>query len=234
MLPFHRGVSPPVEILVNWRRKPARCVDCTNVNCILTESWGCGEVKNVVLQSVQTAYKLQLATKPMLPFHHSVASPMEILVNWGRKPARCVDCTNVNCILTESWGCGEVKNVVLQSVQTAYKLLRATKPMLPFYRSVAPPVEILVNWRLQPARCDDCTNANCILTEAKAVDRLKMWFSSRCKQRTNFYGPPNPCFSFHRGVAPPGEILVNWRRKPARCDDCTNANCILTASWGCG
>ena len=52
---------------------------------------------------------------------------MEILVNSLLKPARCDDCTNGNCILTESWRCGEVINVVLQSVQSAHKLLRGTK-----------------------------------------------------------------------------------------------------------
>ena len=73
---------------------------------------------------------------------------------------------NANSILAESRGCGAVKNVILQSMETAYKLLRATKPILPIHRGKAPPMEILVNSRLIPAKCDDCTNTNCILTKS--------------------------------------------------------------------
>ena len=56
--------------------------------------------------------------------------------------------------------------MVLQSVQTTYKLLSATKPNLPIHRGIAPPMKILVNSRLKSALCDDCTHANCILTES--------------------------------------------------------------------
>ena len=56
--------------------------------------------------------------------------------------------------------------MVLQSVQTTYKLLSATKPNLPMACGIAPPMEILVNSRQKPARCDDSTNANYILTES--------------------------------------------------------------------
>ena len=78
------------------------------------------------------------ATKPIFPIHRSIAPPMVILVNSGLKSNRCQDCTDANCILTESWGCAEIKNVVLQSVQSAGKLLLATKPIF-IIRRIAPP-----------------------------------------------------------------------------------------------
>ena len=107
-IPIRRDIVPPIQILVKSRLKPTRCNACTNANCILTESWGCGEAKNVVCQPVQRAYKLLRATKPILPIHRGIASPMEFLVISRLKPTRCIDCTNANCISTESWGCGEV------------------------------------------------------------------------------------------------------------------------------
>ena len=109
----------------------------------------------MVLQSVQEAYKLLRASKPILPIHRDKAPSMEILVNSRLKPGRCDDCTNVNSIFAESWGYEEVKNVFLQSVQTAYKLFRATKPIIPIVSGIVPPMEILVNSRLTPPRCDD-------------------------------------------------------------------------------
>ena len=121
ILPIHCGIAPPMKILVNSRLMAARCDDCTNANCILTESWGCGEVKNVVLKSVKTAYKLLRGNKSILLINHGVAPPMEMFANSRLKPPSCDDCTNGNCILTKSWGCAEVINVVLQSVQTACK-----------------------------------------------------------------------------------------------------------------
>ena len=63
------------------------------------------------------------------------------------KPTRCDD-TNANSTLTERRGCREVKNVVFQSVDTAYKLLRATKPVLPIICGKAQKIDILVNSRL--------------------------------------------------------------------------------------
>ena len=71
-------------------------------------------------QSVKTAYKLLRATKLILPLQSHIAPVMEIFVNSRLKPAKCDGCTNANCILTLSWASGEVKNVVFQSVQTAY------------------------------------------------------------------------------------------------------------------
>ena len=170
--------------------------------------------------------------KPILLILGGIGPPMEILVNSWLKPARWDDCTNSNSILTESWGCGEIKNVILQSVQTANKLLRAIKHILPLQSHIEPPMEILVNSRLKPSRCDDCTNGKCILTESWGCDEVIMWVFSRCKQRTNLRST-KPILPIHRGIAPPMEILVNSRLNPARCDDSTNANCILTESWGC-
>ena len=91
---------------------------------------------------MKTAYKLLRATKPILSINLGIAPPMEILVNSRLKPPRCDDYTNAKCILTENWGCGEVKNVVLQSVQIAYKILQATKPILHIHRGIAPSMEI--------------------------------------------------------------------------------------------
>ena len=99
----------------------------------------------MVLQSVQASYKILRSNKPILPIHRIIVPPMEIIVNSRLKPARCNDCTNPKCILTESLGCREVKNVVLQAVETANKLLRATKQFLLIHRGIAPPMEILVN-----------------------------------------------------------------------------------------
>ena len=138
-------IAPPMEIPVISRQKPARYDDCNYANSMSTESWGCGEVINVIFQSVQAAYKPLWATKPIVPLYRGIAPPMKILVNSRLKPARCDDCTNANNILTESWGCGEVRNAVLQSVQSAYKPLKATKPILSLHRGIAPPMEILVN-----------------------------------------------------------------------------------------
>ena len=47
--------------------------------------------------------------------------------------------------------------MVFQSLQPAYKLLRAIKPMLPILRGIAPPMEVLLNSRRRPARYDDST-----------------------------------------------------------------------------
>ena len=135
---IHRGIAPPMKILVNSRLKPPLCDDSTHGNCILTESWGCGEVKNVVLQLVQTAYKLLRDTKPILPIHHGIAPPIEIFVKSRLKPTMCDDCTNANCILTESWGCVEVKcapSVSANSVQTS--MGNQTHPSHPLRNSTA-------------------------------------------------------------------------------------------------
>ena len=207
IFPNHRGIAAPMEILANSGLTPTWCNECTNVNCILTESWGSAEVKNVFFSSVQTTHKLLRATKLIFPIHSGIAPPMEILVIWRRKPTRCNVCTNANCILTESWcwGSAEVKNVVLLSVQTAQKLLRAIKLIFPIHRGIATPMEILVNWGLKPTRCDDCTTVNCILAESWGSAEVKnvvllsvqttqkfLRVISRCKQRTNFYRAPNP------------------------------------------
>ena len=194
ILPIYRGIAPPMEILVNSWLNPTRCNDCTNATCILTESWECGEIRNLVLQSVQTSYKILRATKPTLPIHRSIAPPMEILVNSWLKPTRCNDCTNATCILTESWGCGKVKNVVLQWMETAHKLLQATKPFLPIYHGIPPSMEILVNSWLKPTRCNDCTKANWILTESWGCGEIKNVLLQSVQATTKFYGPPNPSF----------------------------------------
>ena len=64
------------------------------------------------------------------------------------KPTRCDDCTNASRILAESWGCGEVKNVILQSVQTAYKLLHGGHQTHPSN----PPPRIFIQTILFPIR----------------------------------------------------------------------------------
>ena len=145
------------------------------------------EVTKVVIQSVQTAYKPLRASKPILRIHHGIAPPMEIHVNSRLKLTRCNDCTNANCISTESWGCWDVKNVAPKPVQTADKHLRVTKPILPNHCRIAPPMEILVNSRLKLTKCNDCTNKNCYQQKAKGVERLQKWSFNRCKQRTDLY-----------------------------------------------
>ena len=211
-----------------------RCDDSINANSILKESWGCGEVKNVVPLSVETTYKLQRFTKPIVPILRGIAPPMEILVNNRLKSARCDDSTNAKSILAKRWGRGEVKNVTLQWVQTAYKLLRATKSILPIHRGIAPPMVILVNYRLKSARCDDSTNANSIFEESwgcgdfKNVVLLSVGTTYKLPRLTK------PIVPILRGIAPPMEILGNYRLKAARHDDSINANSILAESWGCG
>ena len=128
---FTSGTAPSVEILLNSQLKSTRCNHCTSSNCIWTGSWGCEEVKKVVLQPVQTAYKLLRARKSHPFIHRGIAPSMEILVNSGFKPTRCNDCTNANCVITERWGWGEDTKIVLQSVETVYKLLRTTFPHTP-------------------------------------------------------------------------------------------------------
>ena len=61
------------------RLKPSRCDDCTNFNSMLAKAEGV-EVKNVVLQSVQSSYKLLLATKPIVPIHHDIIIIIIILM----------------------------------------------------------------------------------------------------------------------------------------------------------
>ena len=234
ILPIHRGIVPPIEIFVKSRLKPARFYDCTNANCILTESWGSGEVKNVVLQSVQAAYKRLRATKPIVSIIRGKAPPMEIVVNSRLKTPRCDDCTNENWKLTDSWGCGEDKNVILQSVQKAYKLLRATKPILSIHRGIAPPIEIFVKSRLKPARSNDCTNASCILTESWGSGEIKNVVFQSVQTAYKLLRATRPILSMNPGIAPPMKILVNLLLMLAKCDDCTNANSILTESWGSG
>ena len=109
--PNHRGIAPTMEILANSGWTPTWCNKCTNANCILTASWGYAEVKNVVFSSVQTTHRLIRATKLTFPIHRGTAPQMEILANLGLKPAFCNECTNENCMFTESWGYAEVKNV---------------------------------------------------------------------------------------------------------------------------
>ena len=64
--------------------------------------------------------------------------------------------------------------MILQSVRTTYKLLRDTELILLMHFRIAPPMEILLDSRLNLTRCDDSTNSNNILTECEGAERLKM------------------------------------------------------------
>ena len=233
-VPSHRNAAPPMEILRSWRLNPVWYDDCTNAKSILTQSWRCGEVENVVLQYVETVYKPLRATKSNVPSHRNAAPPMEILRSWRLNPVWYDDCTNAKSILTQSWRCGEVENVVLQYVETVYKPLRATKSNVPNHRNAAPPMEILRSWRLNPVWYDDCTNAKSILTQSwrcgEVENALRQSVQAAHKPlRTTKSNVPS-----HRNAAPPMEILRSWRLNPVWYDDCTNAKSILTQSWRCG
>ena len=65
--------------------------------------------------------------------------------------------------------------MVLQSVQTSYKLLRATKPILSIHRGIAPPIEILVNSQLNPTGAMIALTQTEYQQKAEGVEKLKMW-----------------------------------------------------------
>ena len=155
-----------MEILLNSRLNSSRYDDYTYAKSIVTQSWRCGEVENVLLQSVQTAYKPLRTTKYKVPCHPNAATPMEIPGYWRLNPVWYDNCTYAKSILTQSWRCGEVENVVLQSVQTAYKPLRNTKSKVHCDCNAAPPMEVPGYWRLNHVWYNDCTYAKSILKQS--------------------------------------------------------------------
>ena len=233
-VPCHRNAAPPMEVPGYWRLNPVWYDDCTYAKSILTQSWRCGEVENVLLQSVQTAYKPLRNTKSKVPCHHNAAPPMEVPGYWRLNPVWYDDCTYAKSILTQSWRCGEVENVLLQSVQTAYKPLRNTKSKIPNHRNAAPPMEVPGYWRLNPVWYDDCTHAKGILTQSwrcGEVENVLLQSVQTAYKPLRNTKSKVPC---HRNAAPPMEIPGYWRLNPVWYDDCTYAKSILTQSWRCG
>ena len=183
-----------MEIPGCWRLNPVWYDDCIYEKIILTQSWRCGEVENVLLQSVQTAYKPLRDTKSNVPCHRNAAPPMEVPGYWRLNPVWYDDCTYAKSILTQSWRCGEVENVLLQSVQTAYKPLRNTKSKVPNHRNAASPMEVPGYWRLNPVWYDDCTYAKSILTQSWRCGEVENVLLQSVQTAYKPLRPPNPRF----------------------------------------
>ena len=233
-VPCQRNAAPPMEVPGYWRLNPVWYDDCTYAKSILTQSWRCGEVENVLLQSVQTAYKPLRSTKSKFPNHRNAAPPMEVPGYWRLNPVWYDDCTHAKSILTQSWRCGEVENVLLQSVQTAYKPLRDTKSNVPCQRNAAPPMEVPGYWRLNPVWYDDCTHAKSILTQSWRCGEVENVLLQSVQTAYKPLRSTKSKFPNHRNAAPPMEVPGYWRLNPVWYDDCTHAKSILTQSWRCG
>ena len=113
---------------------------------------------------VQKAHKAVRAGQYLRPMQRRIVHSMEIRVHSRQILARYKGCTNARCILSNSYGHEEFKNVNLFSVQKAHKAVGDGQYLCSMQSRIVPSMVILVNSRLILARYKGCTNARCILS----------------------------------------------------------------------
>ena len=170
---LQRRIVPSMEIRIHSRLFLARYKGCTNARCILSRSYGHEEFKNVNPFSVQKAHKAVRTGQYLLSLQRRIVPSMEIHVHSRHFLARYKGCTNARCILSRSYGHGEIKNVNPFSVQKAHKAVWTSQYLLSLQRRIVPSMGIRVHSRLTLARYKGYTNARSILSRSYGHEEFK-------------------------------------------------------------
>ena len=117
-------------------------------------------------------------------------------------------------------------------MQKALNAVQAGKYLLSLDRSIVPSMEIRVHSRLILARYKGCTNAKCILSRSYGHEQFQNTNHFLVQKAHKAVLAVEYILSLHRSIVPSMEIRVHSRLDLARYKGCTNANCILSRSYG--